>query len=156
MFGCTNTKDNQAQKTINIIENDNIDNAIQDTTDNNQQPEQQNTASKDNTLQFSESGFKSWPDNEFTQSLPMPDFLTDDVLSSTTKDSFAIVFYNPISLDQAKEYINTVKQFGYTVDASEQTNDQDVYTYVANNTQDKTVTISYYKDMFSITLDKIS
>ncbi len=98
---------------------------------------------------------KVWPENEFTSNLPFPAFMNDDALTSSTKDSFAIVFCTPVSVEDALDYIQQVKDFGYIGNTVEETNDVDIYTYVSENDTGYKVTVTYYKTMFSVTLDKV-
>ncbi len=74
-----------------------------------------------------------WPDNEFTQQIPQPDFIVS--IGSESADSFMITF-SDATIEQIREYAEQIKNAGFTLDA--ETQDMEMagmalYSYTAKN-----------------------
>ncbi len=74
-----------------------------------------------------------WPDNEFTQQIPQPDFTVS--IGSESADRFMITF-SDATIEQIKEYAEQIKNAGFTVDAETQDMEMagmSVFSYTAKN-----------------------
>jgi len=96
----------------------------------------------------------NWPDNEFTQMLPKPDFT---ITSAVDADGVFNVMFSGVTIEQLKDYTEKVKAAGFSFD--EETEDMEVqgtvvYTYTAKNADDCEVTVFFTSGASGITLSK--
>ncbi len=96
----------------------------------------------------------NWPENEFTKLLPKPDM--ELLAASENEQEFTVGFLNA-TVEQVKDYVEKVKDKGFTVDA--QTSDQTVgdmviYSYTAQNDAGYTVTVSCAMGVSAVLLEK--
>ena len=74
----------------------------------------------------------SWPENEFTKQVPKPGF---EVHSVTTDSSSCNITFNNATIEQLKEYVETVKDAGFTTVLTRETETRGIshYLYTARN-----------------------
>jgi len=95
-----------------------------------------------------------WPNNEFTQLLPKPDFSFAG--TSMDNNSFEVSFMG-VEVEQVKDYANKVKAKGFTRD--ENTQDETVmgmtiYEFSAKNAAGYEVSITFAMGMAGLTIEK--
>ena len=95
-----------------------------------------------------------WPNNEFTNLLPKPDFTL--LGASIDETSFGVAF-SGATVEQVKAYVEEVKAAGFTVNAN--TEDQAVmgmtiYVYAAENEAGYAVEVSYATGTAGINMSK--
>ena len=86
------------------------DNSDSDTEDNSDSPVLTGDADDETKP---DSGDSKWPDNEFTQQVPKPDF---PVSSAMTMGTIFTAVLQDITADQLRNYAEQVKEVGYTIE----------------------------------------
>ena len=95
-----------------------------------------------------------WPDNEFTNLVPKPDF--ELFAANTETGSFSVAFMSA-TIEQIRDYAAKVKAVGF--DINEEVEDQEVmemviYSFTAENADGYTVEITFANGTSSITISK--
>lgn len=95
-----------------------------------------------------------WPDNEFTKLVPKPNF---DVMGASSDDGSFTVAFSGVEIEQVKAYADKVKAKGFTVDATEESQNVygvSIYTYTAYNSDGYCVEITFANGTSGITISK--
>lgn len=87
---------------------------------------------ENNNMENSNQYGGSWPDNEFTKQVPNPEF---KVHSITTNSNSCNITFNNTTIEQLKEYVETVKDAGFTTILTRENEINGVkhYLYTAKN-----------------------
>lgn len=144
----------------------NTDDGNPETNADNDNTEGSNSINDDSGLNTTEGGtFESedgtysfggeWPENEFTELIPKPDFGT--LYGSATADTYFLVYMSDVDEAKLREYIETVKGKGFTQNA--ETVDENflglvVVSYYAENDNGYKLTIGYTLNILTITIEK--
>ena len=96
----------------------------------------------------------NWPDNEFTQQVPDPGFEVHSV--TTNSDSCNITFSNT-TIEQLKEYVETIKDAGFTTVLTRETETRGIthYLYTARNANGYEIVITQSVSYSILAINKL-
>ena len=117
-------------------------------------PVPSNTAVEDNSsIENSNQLSKPWPDNEFTRQVPDPSF---EVHSVTTDSNSCNITFRNMTIDQLKEYAETLKDAGFTTVLTRESEINGVshYLYAARNANGYEVIVTQSVSYGILTISK--
>ena len=96
----------------------------------------------------------TWPDNEFTKQVPNPEF---EMHSVTTNSNSCNITFSNTTVDQLKEYVETVKTAGFTTTLTRETETRGVthYLYTAKNADGYEITVTPSVSYGILTINKL-
>ena len=96
----------------------------------------------------------TWPDNEFTRQVPDPGF---GVHSATTSSNSCNITFSNTTIDKLKEYVEAVKDAGFTTILTRETESRGVthYLYTARNDNGYEVIVTQSVSYGILTINKL-
>ena len=97
----------------------------------------------------------TWPDNEFTRQVPNPGY---EVHSVTTNSNSCNITFSNTTVEQLKEYAETVKDTGFTTTLTRETESRGVthYMYTARNDNGYEVIVTKSVSYGILTINKLN
>ena len=100
------------------------------------------------------SFLNEWPDNEIAKQVPKPPFEDPLIVAD---DSSITVVKTEIDIDSVKQYVDSLKKAGFTLDANEDTNGIEgyvIYSYTAGNENGITVSLTFATDTVTVSISR--
>ena len=109
---------------------------------------------QNSNIEISNQFSGTWPDNEFTRQVPNPGF---EVHSVTTNSNSCNITFRNTTIEQLKEYVETVKDMGFTTILTRETEISGMkhYLYTARSANEYEIIVTKSVSYSILTINKL-